>query len=272
MILYHYTTQAGLLGILQHRELWATDVRFFNDSKELQLIFEEVARRLPPALLVPAGNKAELYRVLRHSLSIESMLAGLASRWVISFSADGDMLSQWRAYASPVGYSLGFEVTLPKPRFDPPEVQLVKCEYSPHALEDAIDGAIRRAEDAHDPQGGLSELSRMFGSDLTSLAPAFKYQGFAEEEEWRVVIREPFVGNKFPMRFRPGRSTVVPYYEIPFDLGGEEIFQLKEIVVGPTVQRDLAEAVLTDLLIHTGFHDSPSRPSIRFSRVPYREM
>ena len=271
MVLYHYTTQTGLLGILQRRELWATDIRFFNDSKELRLVFEEVTRRLPAAPLLPAGKEAEFYRVLSHSLNIQAALAGSASPWVISFSADGDKLSQWRAYASPVGYSLGFEVTLPTPLFDPPEVRLVKCEYSPKALEGAVDQAIQRAADAHDPEGSLSALSFSFGSDLTSLAPEFKHLGFAEEEEWRVVIREPFVGNRLAMRFRPGRSSVVPYYAIPFEHEGHPMFRLKEIVVGPTVRRDLAEVVLTDLLIHTGFHDGSERPEIRLAKVPYRD-
>ena len=90
MVLYHYTTQDGLLGILRDRELWATDIRFFNDSKELQLVLDAAARRLPPTLLLPAGPNAELHRVLRHSLTIESVLAGVAGRWVISFSACGD--------------------------------------------------------------------------------------------------------------------------------------------------------------------------------------
>ena len=34
-MIYHYTTQAGLIGILTAREIWATDLRFFNDSTEL---------------------------------------------------------------------------------------------------------------------------------------------------------------------------------------------------------------------------------------------
>ena len=34
-MLHHYTTAAGLLGILDTRRLWATNARFFNDPTEI---------------------------------------------------------------------------------------------------------------------------------------------------------------------------------------------------------------------------------------------
>src|SRR2546423_10494745 len=34
-LLYHYTSADGLLGMLQGRQLWATNVRFMNDTSEL---------------------------------------------------------------------------------------------------------------------------------------------------------------------------------------------------------------------------------------------
>src|SRR5262245_10539375 len=34
--LYHYTSQKGLLGILDSQALWATNLRYMNDSQEFQ--------------------------------------------------------------------------------------------------------------------------------------------------------------------------------------------------------------------------------------------
>src|SRR4051794_36310956 len=36
-ILYHYTTQKGLLGIVESAEIWATDVQYLNDASEFNL-------------------------------------------------------------------------------------------------------------------------------------------------------------------------------------------------------------------------------------------
>ena len=41
-ILYHYTSQEGLIGILTHRCIWASKIHYMNDSKELQRSFELV--------------------------------------------------------------------------------------------------------------------------------------------------------------------------------------------------------------------------------------
>ena len=45
-MLFHSTTQAGLVGILASRELWATDLRFFNDSTELHLALDLAEKRV----------------------------------------------------------------------------------------------------------------------------------------------------------------------------------------------------------------------------------
>ena len=45
-VIYHYTTQAGLLGIIGNGEIWASDLRYLNDSAEyhhaLKLIDDEM--------------------------------------------------------------------------------------------------------------------------------------------------------------------------------------------------------------------------------------
>jgi len=37
-LLYHYTTVTGLKGIVESQSLWASDVRYMNDSAELKYI------------------------------------------------------------------------------------------------------------------------------------------------------------------------------------------------------------------------------------------
>jgi hypothetical protein len=48
--LYHYTTFSGLLGIVKSRTLWASDIRYMNDSAELRhtanLIAAEARERI----------------------------------------------------------------------------------------------------------------------------------------------------------------------------------------------------------------------------------
>jgi hypothetical protein len=34
--MYHYTSLTGLMGIVEQRNLWVSDIRYLNDSEELR--------------------------------------------------------------------------------------------------------------------------------------------------------------------------------------------------------------------------------------------
>ena len=51
-VLYHYTSPAGLKGILETSSLWAADADFLNDAQELQF----GRPQLCDALLAQAGS------------------------------------------------------------------------------------------------------------------------------------------------------------------------------------------------------------------------
>jgi Protein of unknown function (DUF2971) len=124
-VLYHYTTAAGLMGIIASQRLWATNARFLNDPSEiryaLKMISDTVAERekaylearsAEPTLAVPdlagiilgvGAPKIEIWakdllEVFHHQREV----------YVTSFCEDGDLLSQWRGYASAGGgYAIG---------------------------------------------------------------------------------------------------------------------------------------------------------------------
>ncbi len=45
-VVYHYTTAAGLLGICTSKKIWATDIRYLNDSEEFQYTLDLAAAHL----------------------------------------------------------------------------------------------------------------------------------------------------------------------------------------------------------------------------------
>lgn len=99
-ILFHYTSTTGLLGILEHRALWASELRYLNDSAELtygyQLLLAEVrARRKSPT------QNAELLTQLENWLEHRSRFGPMV--FVAAFTGNGNLLSQWRAYCPPAG-------------------------------------------------------------------------------------------------------------------------------------------------------------------------
>ena len=135
-LLYHYTTEAGLTGIVGSDRNRATDIRFLNDWTEFREAFtESYVRRLLDSFRasLPADLPAEARLVIdgmiprRAAEILEIILASESANetFVCSFTSaspqetgdPGDRLSQWRGYASATqGFSLGSTGRfLPKP-------------------------------------------------------------------------------------------------------------------------------------------------------------
>lgn len=122
-LLFHYTTAAGIIGILENCQLWATEYRHLNDRQEY---------RIAAHLLKEQLNTSGLSQTLRHSFG--QLIAKTQEQcFVLSFSEAGDQLSQWRAYCpGGSGYALGFAQTnrlFASARQH--SFNLIRCEYSP---------------------------------------------------------------------------------------------------------------------------------------------
>jgi Protein of unknown function (DUF2971) len=108
-IVYHYTNDLGLKGILETGQLWLTDIFSVNDPSELthgfSLAINAVATKVAhdsPAGQVFARNFA--------AFAQQRAIPKTAYFFVCSFSPCGDDLGQWRAYADNArGYALGFD-------------------------------------------------------------------------------------------------------------------------------------------------------------------
>lgn len=102
--LYHYTSAAGALGIIGRGVLWATEASYLNDSSELLYSLEKLKdawedeyKELDELSPVPAGI----------SETIKSRMYG--ATFITCLCEEKDLLSQWRGYASPGGYAIGFD-------------------------------------------------------------------------------------------------------------------------------------------------------------------
>lgn len=132
--LWHYTTAAGLDGILKTQQLWGTDFRYLNDEEELRGFFE---RKLPALLedgiskgiaqvihtprgkemLKEAGDvekiKSEFFKgfhtsLTRVTLGLEVYVTSFCYTNPGADSQDG-LLSQWRGYGHDGGYAIVFD-------------------------------------------------------------------------------------------------------------------------------------------------------------------
>jgi hypothetical protein len=262
-LLYHYTSQKGLLGIIEKKKLWATNIRYLNDSQELK----QAIALAKVQLRKQSGDRSirefveKACRTLDDSLSVDTPFA----IYVASFSTCNDMLSQWRGYCpSGSGFSVGFKVNnlrkLAGRRSQEIDIAFIPCIYDKDEQDRLISELIYAARNAYADQSSPEVLFLFL---MLRWAAAIKHRGFDEEREWRLVAG----GTRADSLVREGRSFLVPYIE--FDLveeGKEGIDCIESVTVGPTSHPKLSEQSVKDLLDRHGVGNCATTRS----EIPFR--
>jgi Protein of unknown function (DUF2971) len=268
-ILFHYTSAEGLIGILKARAIWATSIRFLNDSTEYRLAIS-LARQFIEEHSKKVRGKFDtaLYAVLSERLTLE-----VEEVYVSSFTENPDQLSQWRAYCPATGgYAIGFWSKSLMDVPDPPTHRfLARCVYESHLhqelvrtlVKDVVSIAEESLSDGMSQDRVFREAYKRLGRLLPLLAPALKDPSFAEEQEWRLVCLSASFENDTP-QFRQGRSMLVPYYMHRFPKN--VTVPIEDLVIGPTPHPRLALDATRSLL--SAYELSSS--NVRSSVIPYR--
>jgi len=263
--LYHYTDTSGLLGILKAKQVWATDSRFLNDSQELSY-----------------GREVALDVLSSHftlSTARDVVLGGrqfvATQMFVASFSANPDVLSQWRAYAGDgLGYAVGFDSAHPLPR-EGASVQFRPVVYDEAKQRAAIDRILAPAlKPIREAGRELYTSAKAFCEALELVLPYFKNPGFKEEGEWRAVVQHGFADSVAPTGFRASRYGVTPHIFLG-DPSGR--LPLRELFLGPKIAKKLGTEAARELLDSHGYFSrvdeeriTPYDVLIRCSRTSYQ--
>lgn len=247
--LYHYTTGAGLLGILGDAEIRATNIAYLNDSTEYLHSID---------LLITAGRhfdgqvpdeQQDLLSKLWYRLSTLDRREPPAV-YVACFSEARDQLSQWRGYG---GGESGFCL-----QFDGPGIArlsaglLLPCIYELEAQYRLVREVVERllnifADHApsHAPgdRGAFADALLDYALwNLSFLAPAFKHEAFHEEREWRLVLNTPDTSRIHFVAKRTMISGYIPILLKTPDTGG--MMPLTGVMVGPSPSAHLSKAAV----------------------------
>jgi len=234
--LYHYTTDAGLYGILETGSLWLSDIFFLNDPSELRHGIS-----LAVAVLKDLGVDS-----LPNGELLEYAIEGLLGRGVTitghyfscSFSRNGNDLDQWRAYADDgQGYSIGFDGNSidkafcnVKDKSDSSHPSSFPLTYDDQKLIEIFQKLIRLIK----PIASMGSSDKMeleyFQQIAMELARRiiffsvhFKHPAYGNEKEYRLWEMIP-VRNSLKIKLRPKAHELIKYRE----------FNWRELGVIPT--------------------------------------
>lgn len=274
--LYHYTTFTGLLGIVKSRTLWASDIRYMNDSAEMRhtadLIGSEINKRIADGHSNP-NLLNQFLNWVSHRFTNGHML------FAASFRSNGNLLSQWRGYSSlGKGVSIGFDPDQLLRCAQRQSFQIGRCIYEPteqnRLIKQVVDSVEELAVEYAYEHGRPSSRSyhsvfENIESDLLRIAAILKHPSFREEDEWRIVspVLTDYVTS--PVLFREGTSMLVPYIEFSLLIDKGKLIPLEHIFLGPTPNIDLSMNSLKMFLSKKGI--APNK-GIDYCRIPYRQQ
>ena len=274
-LLYHYTDVAGLIGICSSGALWATNLRFMNDAKELAHSWKLMLKVLAEAK-DKAGFPAQLELIEEIERTAMAGWVGYPDFYATSFTANGDLLSQWRGYGSSGGgYAIGFDaarlVSPPSP-YPQPDRFLNRVIYEEETqlriLRATADKMLELFatvdSSSHEMTGARARLFAALG-EVVGFVFSFKDPAWSEEQEWRSVYVLP-EDELDGVEFRPSGGIAVPYVSLAMGTEPDGRPPIREIVQGPRLDNETGVRSLELLLASNGYSDV----EITVSSVPLR--
>jgi hypothetical protein len=249
--LYHYCREDVLLAILCSGNLWASDVLFMNDEKEVGYSYDLINR-----IVAAAGEEEGVPKYPFKSRNAREIWSRFWTH-ITCFSSTSELPSQWYGYASAgTGCAIGIDQKSLRTWCNERGVSLVPMIYNRSRQEEMLTDffeAERSIRISRKPtaESGAREVFRWTAIKyLASLALTLKDEGWQSERETRILIIRPTNSTDF---VRKVRKDGVGYFELPIvDLA-------TEIVLGP--QCDLDSEELAAILDRAGLNSVNVRRS-----------
>jgi Protein of unknown function (DUF2971) len=190
---YTYTDVRGLFGIIQDQAIWASNILYLNDSQEFDYAVTLAKGVILEKAEATADQKEkEVLTALSTRLSTGPIFPRV-DVFVTSFSADGDLLSQWRGYCpNGAGYSIGFVTEALCGEACMQGFYLAQCVYEYEAQRAVIRETLNGVMSSVLRMQALEELetdhlyqraAELWLERFVPLAPIIKHGGFHEERE-----------------------------------------------------------------------------------------
>lgn len=269
-ILYHYCSVNSFLSIVKNKEIFLSSLSLSNDSLE-GLLVEKTISRMAEKDSLNLAHRAELEKSI-------SMLRDVFDGFGFCLSSAGDLLSQWRGYASDgAGFSIGFsqeylnELCNLRVNGKPSGITLEQVIYSSDDHESVLGNiysAIKENINAGAFSLGLNFLGDEGGDDekkrnseymsytfailsLFSKLYKLKSHAFMEEKEWRVIAHHIKKSSDIKCEFRAAYDRLIPYRIL--SLAPLNQVRIKEVLIGPKNNTPLA--YVEEFLENNGFDD-----------------
>lgn len=242
--LFYYTSVDTASKILRSGIMWATNIRYMNDSEELSNGLNEIEK-------YDGANYENIKRCIDELRNERCIM-----HYTLSFSGHNDSLSQWSMYSKESGVSLEMD-------FGDEDLQL-KYELENYELEEPQELKIKHVIYCTSSSDGMppDELSKAeadiqkmveehCGNKLAGLpairesvaecAALIKRYEFFQEDEYRAIFNLNNVGitEKSPIFYRTEENVLKSFIKVKCRIGENVGWPVASVMVGPGFNQDV---------------------------------
>lgn len=275
--LFHYTSLEGLIGIVDSRTIHATDLHFFNDAAEMN----RTASLLQTAAMRAARAEPFTLRLRQQLISWSRNRLTLGhSIFAACFTANGNLLSQWRSYCEQAkGVSIGFAPQELGAKAGAQGFRIGRCIYDATRQQLLAKKILQSVEDLartmgentdpakRAPDNSFYDVFEAIEDDLLRIAALLKEPAFVEEQEWRAVSQIVTNYVTAPISYRVGISMLIPYIRLSLPSYPDRPLDLYQVFIGPTPNVNNSMVSVTQY--HSKAGASP-RVGVGYCGIPYR--
>lgn len=249
--LYHYTSGAGLLGILETGTLRGTNFAFMNDRSEFGHGFDVLVSALEEKANAIDNPNIAMALVMAHKAARERTF----DLYLTCFCEEPDLLSQWRGYGDQTSrYCIEFTAAkLPRADKVSPLQSVIYDEAAQARLvAEAIElfATAARKCDLSLTENRQAVASRIIGSIMPAMT-RFKKNVFREEREWRCVDLAQ-AGNTDGLDFSLNDGIIRPHRILIRALDGHKL-PITRVICGASRRESQARRSAELLLAKFGY-------------------
>lgn len=276
-LLFHYTNISGMIGIVESKKLWATNLNYMNDASELRhglKLFHQIIDE--KTRMADELEKIFLSNLKQWSKNIDQNPHHI---FAICLTRQGNLLSQWRGYTQyGKGVCIGFKKDA---LFELAEKQgyiVSYCEYEHHKHRQVIQSCFDdifgyyqsnfKSLILDDPSFYKHALDYLNDktADLLLSFSRLKSSSFQEEEEIRFISKYYQHYSDADIKFREGKTMLVPYIELDISELEKSGPIFAKLITGPSPHGELAYHSIAHYL-----SNKKACNAVGPCNIPYRE-
>ncbi len=254
-LLYHYTTENGILGIMKKDKIvlelsHANSLNDYTEGLEILELLKKVSFKLLEEKNITEEQKNAIFKLAEDDKLSKLVVSGMdvhgtnctdykeVDDYIISFSEKNDYLPLWNYYSSKgqIGYCICFNSTQLNSEIcyeNEVEFRCEKIVYDDFDKEMIIKDILLRYKDKEKIEDDIS-------ADIYRLKFTFKNKAFKYEKEHRLIISVPKKPNNptYDIKFKTKNGIIIPYISVEI-LEKDKPVLINGITIGPLANDEI---------------------------------